>query len=172
MKTLLFAGLLAIPSSAATLTLGTSDLEGVPGSTVSWSFSAKADQVNYVTYVASLLLFESNSSIGFYEDNIGMLGGPVNFLLPPGSPDWREIAGRYWIDPSAIAGAKNEATLRILFETYSDNPAKCRSCFVSSGWSDYAVSVSVAAIPEPGTALLLLGALAGMGAARRRSSCI
>jgi hypothetical protein len=156
-------------SSAAPLQIDVPDLYGQPGSVVSWKFRASADAVNFRTFTSSFLVFESNSSIGFYTDVIASLGGPVNFLLPPGSPDWVDVAGTFQIDPFAALGARNDATLRVLYETYSADPGTCTQCFVSSDFQDLKVSVNVAPVPEPGTALLVaLGGAAALLSRRQR----
>ena len=124
------------------ITLTASDLQGFAGQTVTWTFTTVPDSSNYTTFTSSFLLFESNSSIGFYMDSIGALGGPVDFMLPPGSPNWSDSLGSFTIDALAPAGAVNNATVRVLFETYSGDPLQCRSCFVSSGWEDLNVSVT------------------------------
>jgi hypothetical protein len=155
--------------SAGPLQIDAPDLSGQPGSVVSWKFRASADAVNFITFTSSFLLDETNPSIGTYSDVIASLGGPVDFQLPPGAPDWMEVAGTFQIDPIAAIGARNDATLRVLYETYSDDPFTCSQCFVSSDFQDLKVSVSVAPVPEPGTAVLMaLGGAAALLSRRRR----
>ena len=170
-KALVLTALLAAPALPAGITLTTSDLQGFAGQTVTWTFTAVPDSSNYTTFTSSFLLFESNSSIGFYMDSIGALGGPVDFMLPPGSPNWSDSLGSFTIDSLAPAGAVNNATLRVLFETYSAIHCNAGSCFVSSGWEDLSVSVTIAPIPEPASAwLVLFGIGASVAASRRKPS--
>ena len=164
---LVFSAVLRFP---AILTVAQPDIGAIAGQTASWTFQASADPAVYLTFTDSFLLFETNPSIGTYMDSIGAWGGPVNFALPPASGIWSDVLGSFSIDALAAIGAKNDATLRVLFETHSGDLPTCDSCFVSSGWEDVTVSVTVAQTPTPEPASMLLFAAAGALAAfyRRR----
>lgn len=155
MKSILLSVFFAAAAYPLTLSINNPSVIGYQGGSVNFGFTAKADSSVFVTYVASFLVDESNSSIGSYVDNIGALGGPANFVHPPKSKDWTGVAGSYLIDPSAPIGASSNATLRVLYETYRNDPAKCTNCWLDSQRKDIAVSVTVVPVLEPGSVLLM-----------------
>ncbi|HEV2447547.1 MAG TPA: PEP-CTERM sorting domain-containing protein [Candidatus Sulfopaludibacter sp.] len=160
--------LISAPCLAAAGPLITPDpfggaVAGPPGSSVGWGFTVQSDASDWVAFVASFPLFESNPSVGLYTDFIGAHGGPVNFALPPGAPDWIESfrpaaqtgLGSYTIAPSALPGAVDSGTIRILYQLYTGDPNTCGSCAAGTGSLDVPFQVTVNAAPEPGTWLLL-----------------
>ena len=71
---------------------------------------------NWVSVIGSLLLTESNPSIGAYADRIGLQGGPYSGVLVP-NKTWDQtfdLPGRgglaaYLISPFAVPEALNDA---------------------------------------------------------------
>ena len=181
-KRLYIAGILiaALPFVAAAgpvIASGPPDgsISGIPGSTVGWGFTVQADPTDWVSFVTSLTLFESNPSLGFYTDFIGFQGGPVDFVLPPASPDWTQSfdataetgLGSYTIDPSALPGAVDSGSIHIEYQLFSDDPNTCGACSVGSGSADLPFQVTVVPTPEPASWYLLAAGI-GLLASRRR----
>ena len=117
-KLLMLCTVLAGSLAAApvfTLTPADGAISGAPGSTVGWGFSLTSDSSRWLTVVGSLLLTESDPSLGFYTDYIGGLGGPLNFALPPHDPQWTlrfyeanaEGVGGYTIERRASLGTSS-----------------------------------------------------------------
>lgn len=179
-------------SAAPILTLDQPDLVGLPGQAVGWGFQATnqiqtappaGEEPEWITFTGSLLLSESNPSIGVYVDLIGSLGGPENFVLPPGYGPWTVGfdfsqflgLGTYFIEPQVVPGAVNSGVIRVLYERWSDDPNQCGECNLGSGELDLAFSVTVTdtlpePVPEPGTWALVAGAwLAVMGWRQHRA---
>ena len=178
--------------AAPMVTLDQPDLVGLPGQTVGWGFQAVSEILTgppvgggqeWITFTGSLLLTESNPSIGSYVDLIGSLGGPENFVLPPGYGAWNVPfdfgqflgLGVYFIEPQVVPGAVNSGIIRVLYERWSDDPNVCSECNPGSGELDLAFSVTVTdelpePIPEPGTWALVGGAwMVLLGLRRRRA---
>jgi len=179
---LAYALFLTVPCLAAAGPLITPDpfsgsVAGYPGSSVGWGFTVQSDPSDWTAFVASFPLSESNPSVGFYTDFIGAQGGPVNFVLPPGAPDWIESfnpvaqtgLGSYTIDPAALPGAVDSGTILILYQLYSADPNTCGSCSAGTGSLDVPFQVTVTAAPEPGTWFLPAIGLALLAARRRRT---
>lgn len=147
-------------------------ISGLPGETIGWGFDITPDSTDWIAVTGSIWLFETNPAIGFYTDFIGLQGGPLGGYLQPLTPNWLQLfdnslstgLGSFTIDGAAPLGASTSATLRILFERYSDNPTVCNNCFLEGGSADLQLTVNVAeptaAVPEPATYSLLAAALA------------
>lgn len=143
------------------LTLSPAHLHILPGSSGSIFFTMKADQTNWVTAVSSFILTQTDPTFGIYDDVIGALGGPVDAVLAPGSPDWSDQLGIYFVSPDP-ATAVNSGTIRVLYEEFSGDPNACVECYLGPGSFD--VEFEITTIPEPGTWLSLAagGALLAM----------
>ena len=161
---LLLGALLAAPAFASPvveLNPVTGDITGIAGGATGWGFRMTADPTLWVSVIGTFTLFETNPLLGSYLDLIGTQGGPNAGILAPGAADWAQGynptiglgLGMYFIDPSALAGDSNAGTIRVLYESFSDDPNTCGGCSVDSGYLDAPFSVTVAA-PEPGTMVL------------------
>lgn len=161
-----------------TLTPSSGNISGEPGNVTGFGFTLTADPDEWISVVSSFLLFESNPDLGFYEDYIGLQGGPTDGLLAPGSPDWVQAfhsnqgfgIGAFFLSPLANLGDRNDAQLIVLYERFSADPSTCDTCNLGSG--EFVFDVSITAdtnpVPEPGTWSLLLLSLVIAGAVRYR----
>jgi hypothetical protein len=173
---MLLVGGVATAAPLIELTPAASPLAGQPGQTVGWGFRVTPDPTYYTSFVGSFLLLESGPMNNTYVDRIGLLGGPVDFALAPGSPAWEEAfsfenqtgVGFYTIDPNALLFAVNTGTLVIQYELYSANPVTCSDCFVSSGEATFEYSAQ--AVPEPGTWMLAAAGVVATALVRRKAS--
>jgi hypothetical protein len=179
--TLVLLGAAALSASGVTFSAIplSGQISGLPGETIGWGFDIASDNDDWIAITSSIWLFESNPTIGFYTDSIGLQGGPQAGYLQPLSPNWLQffdnslntVLGSFTIDNAAPLGGSTTATLRILFERYSDDPTVCTSCFLSGDSADLQLTVNVAepsaAIPEPGTYTLFATALAILWARKK-----
>ncbi len=134
-------------------------ISGAPGDTVGWGFHLTADSTDWVSVIGTLILTETNP-LGVFTDFIGPQGGPSSGVLAPGDPDWIQDfdpvgvlgLGSYVIDPATPVGQIDSGTFLIQYETFSDNPATCGSCFLSSDqfMQDFTIG-TVSSAPEPAT---------------------
>lgn len=162
-----------------TLDPSAGNLLGSPGATVGWGFRISADSSEWISFVTSFLLFETEPGIGVYEDLIGPKGGPVDRVLSPGSSDWVESfdlsqglgLGAFEVAPFAPLGTVNRAQLIVFYERFSDDPSLCPDCFLGSGELQANVGVTVGEIPEPGTWSLVVAAALGVWLRGRRRRC-
>jgi hypothetical protein len=150
-------------------------LKGAPGQAVKWNFQLAGDTANWTSVIGSMLLFETNPSVGTYVDIAGGIGGPFNGVLAPGAT-WNGQLASYHIDPFAGIGSLNSGTIYLLFETFSADPNTCGGCFVNSTWLTADVSVEVvqpqASVPEGGASVALLAAALFSIGQRRRRRCL
>lgn len=122
----LFSTIVCASATAGILTpTPGSALFGASGQTVGLGFDVVSSNSVWISFEASFVLFESRP-VGIYTDFIGAQGGPTNYALPAGAPDWIEsfdaIAqqgiGAYAIDPLSVAGPPDVGTIRVLYATY------------------------------------------------------
>jgi hypothetical protein len=150
-------------------------IQGAPGQTIGWGFSLSSDPTNFISVIGSLLLDESDPTLGVYTDFIGAEGGPDGGVLPPGDPAWAQVfdsslgtgAGSYTIDPFVPIGAIDSGNLRVLFEVYSGDPRTCGSCFLFADGVQVPFQIEVTPAPEPTTLWILGGSLLLLGRLRR-----
>jgi hypothetical protein len=146
-------------------------IQGLAGQTVGWGFTLTSDPADWISVVTTMLLGESDPSLGVYMDHAGALGGPANGVLAPGAPPWTVPLGPgvgvYSIDPGAAVGRLDQGTLDLNYETFSANPNVCTSCALGFANLQVPFQVEVAAAPEPATWWLAIPLLL-IGRARRR----
>jgi hypothetical protein len=154
---------------------------GAPGTTVGWGFRVTADPTEWIAFIGSGVITESNS-LGFYADFIGSQGGPIFGVITPGDPaPWVQQfdlstfsgLGFYAIDPTATVGATTSGTIRVNYERFSDHPLFCGGdCWIDSAYIDLPFSVDVtappSAVPEPSTWMLM--SIGGLVAFWRRKT--
>src|SRR5947209_2529983 len=131
----LFAFLGTGGASASTITLDPTGggVTGTPGSIAGWGFTVQAHPTLWTSFVSSFTLSETDPSIGLYTDFIGMQGGPVNFVLAPGAPDWVEAfdngsqtgIGAFAILPGASGGSQNSGLIHVMFDLFTSDPNVC-----------------------------------------------
>ena len=161
-------------------------ISGTPGATVGWGLTVDPDPNEWVTFIGSIVLSETDPA-GSYMDYVGGLGGPAGFYLPPDNGTWtvpfhaltQQGLGAYAIDALAAPNMTSDLVVRVLYERYTDDPNICLDCFAGIGEIDVNLSVQVvqpAAVPEPSTLLavaacgLMLLGRASTGRAARVSS--
>jgi len=174
---LLSLGLCGFAGPVLTLDPASGAIQGSPGDTPGWGFTLSSDPVSWISVVTTSLFTESNSSLGFYTDYAGLLGGPANGVLAPGAPDWvvpfdafNQLGlGAFSIDPGAPVGAIDAGLLDLNYETFSADPNLCGNC--ATGFFDVFVPFQVQAVeaaPEPAAGWLIGGALLLLGVVRRK----
>jgi hypothetical protein len=147
-----------------------------PGASTGWGFVVSPDAVNWISFTGSALQNLSSPSVGTYLDFIGMTGGPVNAVLPPGNIPWVQSfddglstgAGAFTVFPGAIPGSFETGEIVVFYDEFTDDPNTCASCYLDS--LSFAVPFRIdvtSAVPEPGSAGLLLIAVLSMFAWRK-----
>jgi hypothetical protein len=151
---------------------------GTAGSIAGWGFTVEPDPVQWISFVGSFLMNETNPALGTYTDLIGASGGPVDFTLPAAAPTWTQGfshaaqtgIGAYALSPASLPGDQNSGVLRVLWAAYTADPYSCGSCFAGSFYQDFEFQVTVVAppqdVPEPATLSVVL--IAGVALLGRR----
>jgi hypothetical protein len=175
--TLLAGPAISFASPVLTLDPSSGNVSGPAGSTVGWGFRLTSDTTDWISVIGTVALFETNPALGSFTDFIGPQGGPVSGAVAPGAADWVQLfdlsaasgLGAYTIDPGAQIGDSDSGTFRVLYESFTDNPATCGGCMDGVGSVDAGFTVTAAAeTPEPGTWWLLAGGMLWLGRRRRR----
>jgi hypothetical protein len=177
--TLLAGPAISFASPVLTLDPPSGDISGQAGSTVGWGFRLTSDGTGWISVIGTVALFETNPALGSFTDFIGPQGGPVSGALAAAA-DWVQLfdlsaasgLGAFAIDPGAQIGDSDSGTFRVLYETFTDNPATCGGCMDGVGSVDVGFSVTaaatVSATPEPGSWVLVAGGIWWLGSRRRR----
>ena len=135
-----------------------------------WGFSSTNDDFfQSISFGQSILINETNPSLGTYMDLIGPQGGPDNFVVDPGQT-WsqgfsilsQQGLGSFTIDPGATPGASDFGSIRVFFNYADSTPGSFDVPFF--------VLVTASNTPEPGTTWLLLGGGIAFFAARLRNA--
>ena len=150
-------------------------IAGLPGDFLGWGFTVEADPSLWISFVTSFTIDETNPSVGIYSDFIGNEGGPTNFELAPGAPDWTQSfdaisqtgLGVFSIDPNALMGSRDSGKIRVLYDAFAQDPNVCDGCTGALGQFDVPFQVTVGA-PEPSAWLLAGLGLAALWRFRRR----
>lgn len=142
---------------------------GTPRGTTGWGFTVESDSLQWISFVGSFLMGETNPALGVYTDRIGVSGGPVDFTLPAAASTWTQIfndaaqtgIGAYALSPASLPGDENSGVLRVQWAVYTADPYSCGSCFVGSFHQDFDVQVTVTeapaeVVPEPATLSVVL----------------
>jgi hypothetical protein len=150
------------------------------GASSGWGFIVNPDPVNWISFTGSALGNLSSPSVGNYLDFIGMTGGPVNAVLAPGTTPWVQSfddqlstgVGEFTVSSGSTPGSFQTGEIVIFYDEFSDDPNTCTSCHLDSLSIavPFRIDVTAAAVPEPGSAGLLLVAALSMFAWRKRSS--
>jgi hypothetical protein len=178
------AGLLAgLTLQAATVQLDpfSGDIFGTPGSTVGWGYTI-TNTTDYLVVTASAfcsgpLAQPCPNALGTYTDFTAF-----NFIVVGPAPESTSVSqsfnaslltgiGSFTINPGALVGDSIAGSVFVLFDLYSRSPNDPNfdptTDFLSSGVISTAASVSVVAVPEPAS-LVLLGSALVLAAASRR----
>jgi hypothetical protein len=91
-----------------------------------------SDPSLYISVIQSVLIAQSNLSLGSYTDLIGAEGGPVNGVLNPGAAMWAEQfksgygVGFFSINAAATVGAIDTAENRSSIRDLLGGPEQLR----------------------------------------------
>jgi hypothetical protein len=155
------------------------ELTVAAGASAGWGFVVDPDAVNWISFTGSALQNLSSPTVGNYLDFIGMTGGPVNAVLPPGMTPWVQSfddglgtgAGEFTVSPGAIPGSSETGEIVVFYDEFTDDPNTCASCYLDSLTTAVPFRIDVtAAVPEPGSAGLFLVAALSILAWRKRGS--
>jgi hypothetical protein len=155
-----------LPAATFSTLPGSGLVTGIPGQDVGWGFSTTNDSFfQSLSFSQSILINETDPSVGIYTDQIGPQGGPDNFSVDPGQT-WSQgfsetnLAGLgfFSIDPGAANGSSDSGLIRVFFNYADSTPGSFDVPFI--------VQVEQQAAPEPGTYWLILIAAAAVLAGR------
>lgn len=176
--------LLSVASSAhaqTSLTLDpvTGSRAGTSGSTVGWGFTLANDTGYLLATGADFVLDPASPVIGTFSDFSGfnsVVVGPA-----PETPEWQQAfdalahtgIGSFTIDPAAVAGLTAFGNMVLTYDLFSLSPNDPSFDpdinLISMGNQLVSpASVTVAAVPEPSTLILLGAGLAGLVLVRRQ----
>ncbi len=154
------------------------DISGLPGSTVGWGFTIQNDsgyiEITNSYYCADPFQYPvcDPSEVGTYSDFIStdndIIVGPPGATDDPSTvsqdfdPGLLTGVGSFAIDPGATVGDQGEIVLIYTLTDVdpSDSPTSITTGLVLSAAAS--VTVTASSVPEPGTVMLMLGALAGL----------
>ncbi len=147
-------------------------LNSYAGATVGWGYTVTNDSSDWVVLTSSG--FSPLPSWGSYEDFFLTNLAKYVQLAPEGS--WTESLnalphtgiGSFRIDPSANPGDTATGYIAITFDRYDGDPSNGGN-YIVPGSALASASVTVDAVPEPSTFLLLGGGLVGLFWTRRKS---
>ena len=101
----------------------------MPGQTTGWDFTLDNQTPDWISVTSSALTFESNPSLGFYSDFIGLQGGPLpSFAVAP-FDSWSEVfdgasqgLGSYTTFLSSAPFAENTGLVLVSFDVFNGDP--------------------------------------------------
>jgi hypothetical protein len=168
---LLCASFLALPAlgQAVTIVFNPPAVDAVPGALAGWGFTIyNESSTDWVSFSGSALVDETNPALGTYTDLLGPQGGPTNYALGPlatwtqpfSDPNQTGV-GEYAISISAVPGAVDSGSIRVMWDDFTSDPTTCNDCFGGSFSQDVAFQVTVdgqttSSVPEPGSLWMVL----------------
>ena len=159
--------------TSLTLDPVTGSRAGYPGATVGWGFTLVNDTDYLLATGADFVLDPASPVIGTFAD----FSGYQSFVVGPSpeTPQWQQTfdawahtgIGSFTVDPDAVAGLVAFGNIVLTYDLYNLSPNDPsfdpESNLISTGNHLVApASVTVAAVPEPSTFLLLGCGLAGI----------
>ncbi len=152
-------------------------VNGYAGATVGWGYTVTNDSSDWVVLTASD--FSPLPSWGSYEDFFLTNLTKYVQLAPAGNSgdSWTESfnaqaqtgVGSFYIDNQANIGATATGNITVSYDRYDGDPSNGGNQ-IGAYTVPVAASVTVDAVPEPSTFLLLGGGLVGFFWVRRKSS--
>ena len=161
--------LLATPTFTLT---PSGDVSGIPGSTVGWGFTITNDadymEITSSQYCVGPFLFPVCNSSPQYNDFISANGTIVG---PPGGTDPSTVSQNF--DPNAMTGVGSfaitaldggdQGQIVLTYELFDLDPNDPNAMPLDNGQEQVlSANASVTVTPEPGTAGLMVAALAGL----------
>jgi len=145
-------------AQAASLQLTPSSLTLIPGSTSGFGFTFINDSTGYAVF-NDTALSQAVGGIATYSDFIGASNDL--FIVAPGATLTQSFnaatgtgAGELTLANDAPAGIHDAATLTLFYDVFSVNPGSPNfnslADYVGSSQVSQSVSLTVAAVPEPG----------------------